>query len=273
MNVKMKTLAAVVAAASISLASAPVLGWGQTGHRITGAIAEHYLSPAARAAIDDLLPYESLAEASTYADEMRSSPSPFWQKQAGPWHYVTVPKGKAYADADIPEVGNAVTALENFASDLRNPNASRAQKQLALRFIIHIIGDLHQPLHAGNGTDRGGNDVKVRFFWEDSNLHRVWDSQMLDRRQLSFSEWTDQLNRKITPEQIKAWHTTDPEVWIAESIAIRDTVYPEDANNMSWQYLYDHLPTAKQRLQQGGIRMALYLNEVFEHAIDESKDV
>lgn len=260
-----KLVAAV--AGAMSIASLPALGWGQTGHRITGAIAQTYLSPAAQAAVSELLPYESLAEASTYADEMRSNPSHFWQKQAGPWHYVTVPEGKAYSEAEIPEVGNAVTALENFASDLKNPNASREQKQLALRFIVHIIGDLHQPLHAGNGTDRGGNDVKVRFFWQDSNLHRVWDSEMLDRRQLSFSEWTEQLNRKITPEQLKAWHTTNPEDWIAESIAIRDTIYPEDANNMSWQYLYDHLPTAKQRLQQGGIRIALYLNEVFEDAI------
>lgn len=261
-----KLVAAAVAGA-MSIASLPALGWGQTGHRITGAIAQTYLSPAAQAAVSELLPYESLAEASTYADEMRSNPSHFWQKQAGPWHYVTVPEGKAYSEAEIPEVGNAVTALENFASDLKNPNASREQKQLALRFIVHIIGDLHQPLHAGNGTDRGGNDVKVRFFWQDSNLHRVWDSEMLDRRQLSFSEWTEQLNRKITLEQLKAWHTTNPEDWIAESIAIRDTIYPEDANNMSWQYLYDHLPTAKQRLQQGGIRIALYLNEVFEDAI------
>lgn len=252
--------------ASSVLVSLPALGWGQTGHRVTGAIAQHYLSPHAAAAVDTLLPNETLAEASTYADEMRSNPKPFWQKVSPPFHYVTVPEKKTYAEVDAPEQGDAYTALERFTNTLKNDDASREEKQLALRFIVHIIGDLHQPLHAGNGTDRGGNDVKVRFFWEDSNLHRVWDSQMLDQRQLSFTEWTRWLNAKITPEQLAQWDTTDPLDWIAESTEIRDTVYPEDANDMSYDYLYDHLPTAKVRLQQAGVRMAAYLNEVFAPA-------
>ena len=246
-----------------SLTSLPALGWGQTGHRITGAIAQRYLAPNASAAIAELLPDESLAEASTYADEMRSDPDPFWQKVSPPYHYVTIPKGKHYHDVGAPEQGDAVTALEQYTLTLQDPKASRADKQLALRFVVHIIGDLHQPLHAGNGTDRGGNDVKVRFFWEDSNLHRVWDSQMLDQRQLSYTEWTDMLDAKITPAQIRAWNSIDPLVWINESIVYRDALYPENANDMSYDYLYTHLPDAKQRLQQAGIRMAMYLNDVF----------
>ena len=246
-----------------SLTSLPALGWGQTGHRVTGAIAQRYLAPNASAAIAELLPNETLAEASTYADEMRSDPDPFWQKVSPPYHYVTIPKGKHYHDVGAPEQGDAVTALEQYTLTLQNPKASREDKQLALRFVVHIIGDLHQPLHAGNGTDRGGNDVKVRFFWEDSNLHRVWDSQMLDQRQLSYTEWTNKLDAKITPSQIRAWSSIDPLVWINESIVYRDALYPENANDMSYDYLYAHLPDAKQRLQQAGIRLAMYLNDVF----------
>ena len=246
--------------------ASPAFGWGQTGHRVTGAIAQQYLSPLSQAAMMELLPNSSLAQASTHADEMRSDPSEFWQKTAGPWHYVSVPKGKTYVEVGAPDEGDAVTALEQFTNTLKDPSATTDEKRLALQFIVHIIGDLHQPLHAGNGTDRGGNDVKVRFFWQDSNLHRVWDSQMLEQRGLSYTEWTAQLTRSITPQDIRNWASTDVLEWIKESTEIRDTIYPDNANNMSYDYLYNNLPTAQKRIQMAGIRIAMYLNKVFEEA-------
>jgi hypothetical protein len=250
---------ALLAASSIQ----QVHAWGQTGHRITGAIAEQYLTDDARAAITILLPNESLAEASTYADEMRSNPDDFWQKEARPYHYVTVPKGKHYHEVGAPEQGDAYTALKAFSKIVKEGTAPLAERQRALRFIVHIIGDLHQPLHAGNGIDKGGNDVKLSFFWEDSNLHRVWDSGLIDRRQLSYTEWTQWLSDKITPEQAKAWNTTDPLIYIAESAAIRDMIYPE-TERLSWDYLYQYLPIATERLQEGGVRIAAHLNELFK---------
>jgi len=246
--------------------TSPAFGWGQTGHRVTGAIAQQYLSPLSQAAMMELLPNSSLAQASTHADEMRSDPSEFWQKTAGPWHYVSVPEGKTYVEVGAPDEGDAVTALEQFTNTLKDPSATTDEKRLALQFIVHIIGDLHQPLHAGNGTDRGGNDVKVRFFWQDSNLHRVWDSQMLEQRGLSYTEWTAQLTRSITPQDIRSWASTDVLEWIKESTEIRDTIYPDNANNMSYDYLYNNLPTAQKRIQMAGIRIAMYLNKVFEEA-------
>ncbi|WP_166422676.1 S1/P1 nuclease [Paraglaciecola sp. 20A4] len=243
--------------------SVNVFAWGQIGHRITGAIAQQHLTPQAQAEVSALLPNEDLAEAATYPDEMRSNPEVFWQDKAGPYHYVTVPEGKTYAQVGAPKEGDGVSALEMFTATLKDGKTSKEDKQLALRFIVHIIGDLHQPLHAGNGTDRGGNDVKVNFFWKDSNLHRVWDSELLDQRQLSYTEWTARLNRKISLHDIDAWSVIDPQVWIAESILIRDEIYPKD-EEISWDYLYNHLPQAKIRLQMAGIRIATYLNDVFK---------
>ncbi|MAD18283.1 MAG: S1/P1 Nuclease [Alteromonadaceae bacterium] len=239
------------------------LAWGQIGHRVTGAIAQQHLTPQAQAAISALLPTEDLAEASTYPDEMRSSPDEFWQKKAGPFHYVTIPEGQTYADVGAPEQGDGVSALKMFTANLKSSQTSKEEKQLALRFIVHIIGDLHQPLHAGNGTDRGGNDFKVNFFWQDSNLHRVWDSELLEQRKLSYTEWTAKLNRKISAQNINDWSTTDPQVWIAESTKIRDEIYPKE-DEISWDYLYNHLPQAKQRLKMAGIRIAAYLNEIYK---------
>lgn len=247
---------------SVLLVSVQAFGWGQTGHRVTGALAELYLTPQAKKAIGNILPNEDLAEASTWADEMRSNPEVFWQKTSSPWHYVSVPKGKNYVEVGAPDQGDAYSALERFVKTLKTPKASMADKQLALRFIVHIIGDLHQPMHAGNGTDRGGNDVKLKFMWQDSNLHRVWDSGMIEHRGLSYTEWTARLSQKMTAEQVKSWMEPDPLVWIAESIQLRDEVYPQ-GDEISWDYIYEHVPTATLRLQMGGVRIAAYLNALF----------
>jgi hypothetical protein len=247
---------------SLLCISVQVLGWGQTGHRVTGAIAEQYLTPEAKIAIEGILLNEDLAEASTWADEMRSNPELFWQKTSSPWHYVSVPQGINYVEVGAPDKGDAYSALDRFASTLKDPKTSMTDKQLALRFIVHIIGDLHQPMHAGNGTDRGGNDVKLKFMCQDSNLHRVWDSGMIDHRGLSYTEWTARLSRKMTAEQVKSWMEPDPLVWIAESIELRDKAYPE-ADEISWDYIYQHVPTATLRLQMGGVRIAGYLNMLF----------
>ncbi|QHJ12213.1 hypothetical protein FX988_02464 [Paraglaciecola mesophila] len=243
--------------------SVNVLAWGQIGHRVTGAIAQQHLTAQAQAAISALLPNEDLAEASTYPDEMRSNPDEFWQKKAGPFHYVTIPRGKTYPQVGAPEEGDGVTALSMFTKTLKSSNASKEDKQLALRFIVHIIGDLHQPLHAGNGTDRGGNDFKVNFFWHDSNLHRVWDSELLDQRQLSYTEWALRLDRKISEQDISNWSDINPQTWIAESVKIRDEIYPTETE-ISWDYLYNHLPQAQERLKMAGIRIATYLNDIYK---------
>ncbi|MFT4747468.1 MAG: hypothetical protein ACI8XG_001547 [Congregibacter sp.] len=239
------------------------LSWGQTGHRVTGAIAQQYLTPETQRAISQLLVNEDLAEASTYADEMKSNPSEFWKKTANPWHYVNVFDGKTYSDVAPPPEGNAATALDMFSKQLKSKQSSFAEKQLALRFIVHIIGDLHQPFHAGNGKDRGGNDVKLTFFWDDSNLHRVWDSGLIDRQQLSYTEWTNKLSSKISSQQATQWMEIDPKVWIAESAKVRANVYPEN-DKISWDYQYQNLPIVKQRLQMGGVRIAAYLNALFK---------
>lgn len=251
----------IITAALLAFPAAPGFAWGQNGHRVTGTIAEQHLSGLARARIQMILGDESLAEASTWPDEMRSDPAQFWKTTANPWHYVTVPAGRTYAQAGAPPEGDAASALQRFAATIRNPNASREEKQLALRFIVHIIGDLHQPLHAGNGTDKGGNDVKVTFFNEPTNLHSVWDSGIIDRQNLSHSEYAGRLTRRINPQDIVAWWQTDPAIWIGESTKLRDGLDPTSAS-LTWDYSYRHLPTVERRLQQAGIRMAAYLNQL-----------
>lgn len=252
-----------LAALLMSLTATQALAWGQNGHRVTGGIAEPLLSRKAKAAITAIIGNETLAEASTWADEMRSSPEPFWQTTSVTWHYVTVPAGKTYLEVGAPPEGDAYTALKQFAATLKDPNATLEQKQLALRFSVHLIGDLHQPLHVGTRADRGGNDRKVTFGRDETNLHAVWDGTLIDRQQLSYTEMTAFLNRRITPQLRREWSSVDPLVWIGESAALNDQVYPTE-DRLSYRYAFNQQDTVDRRLSQAGVRMAAYFNELFK---------
>lgn len=248
---------------STALIPTAAFSWGKTGHRVIGRIADDELGAKARREVKALLGTEDLAEASTWADFMRSSPDAFWQTTAGPLHYVTVPAGKTYAEVTAPPEGDAVTALTMFAKMVRDRRAPLADRQRALRFIIHIVGDLHQPLHVGNGTDRGGNSVRVTWFGKPTNLHAVWDSDLVDDEQLSYTEYAERLQRRATPSLKASWRDPNPATWIAESAAIRDTVYPAKPN-LSYDYVFAHRATVDRRLEQGSVRLAAYLDELFK---------
>ncbi len=245
------------------LMTSPAQAWGPIGHRITGAIADENLSGLARANVGILLGSEDLAQGATWPDDMKSDPADFWQKKASPWHYVTVREGDDYKASDAPAEGDAMTALTRFTATLRDTRASLEDKRLALRFIVHIIGDLHQPLHAGGGNDRGGNDFKVTWFGRTSNLHSVWDSGMIEQRSLSYSEYAHWLSRAITPQQVISWSDIRPTTWLHESISLRKTIYPADPA-ISWVYAYQHREELDDRLGRAGVRIAAYLNWVFE---------
>lgn len=246
------------------LVPSQALAWGKTGHRVVGQIADARLTSKSRSAVKRILGSETLAEAANWPDFMKSDPSPFWQKTADPWHYVTVPVGKTYDEAEHPPEGDAVTALARYSAVLRDRRASPADRQIALRFVVHLVGDLHQPLHAGNGTDRGGNDRRVTFFGRSTNLHSVWDSGLIDETQLSFSEMAAWLDARITPADARDWSSTDPRDWIAESTALRDQVYPAAGDNtLSYRYVYDNEPRLEGRLERAGVRLAAVLNDIF----------
>jgi hypothetical protein len=254
----------LIALALAATSTTPALAWGPIGHRITGAIADQNLSGLARAHVQLLLGSEDLAEAATWPDEMKSDPDPYWQKKANPWHYITS-NGDHYHSHDAPAEGDAMTALADFTATLLDGKAPLDEQRKALRFIVHIIGDLHQPLHAGGGTDRGGNAVSVTWFGKPTNLHSVWDGAMIEQRALSYSEYSNWLSRAITPDQIVAWSNRDVLGWTSESISLRKTIYPASPA-LSWDYAYRHQDQMDDRLKRAGIRIAAYLNWIFEPA-------
>ncbi|WP_340589189.1 S1/P1 nuclease [Erythrobacter alti] len=268
-----RTIATAFAAAGL-IATTPAQAWGPIGHRVTAEIAEDNVSGRTRAEIAEILGTEGLPEASTWPDEQRSNPASFWQESAGSYHYVTLPEGRGVEQLQHPPEGDALTALASFTATLRDDTATREEKALALRFVVHLVSDLHMPLHSGNGTDRGGNDVVVDWFDEKTNLHWVWDEGMILRQQLSYSEYADRLERRIGPVQVLAWWDKTPTNWVAESATLRDRIYPETGPErgmgtqdspvtIGYSYHWTWMPSVEQRLAQSGVRLAAYLDWVF----------
>jgi hypothetical protein len=247
----------------------PAFGWGRMGHRVAGRLAETRLSPAAHAAVRDLLePGESLADASTWADDYRRE-----FPKSGPWHYVNVPIDEpCYDDRYCPPEGCVVCKIKEFRQVLADRAAPREDRRKALLFLAHFVQDMHQPLHVGQRGDRGGNDLQLRFFNRGSNLHRIWDSELLEHAYGSEDVLFRHLEAATTPGLLELWSQGTVEEWASESLNEAWRAYRNPCTNVELQpgaklgreYQEIHLPIARMRVHQAAVRLAAILNEVFK---------
>lgn len=237
------------------------MAWGQTGHRVVGKVAENHLSKKAKEALECIMGYEGLAEASTWMDNIKSDSVYDHTHQ---WHYVTIPDGKDYHSCEVADGGDAYEAINRMVSIIKNNEASKQEKVEAIRMLTHLVGDIHQPLHVGNGEDRGGNSVKIKWFYKNSNLHRIWDSGMIDSKQYSFSELAEIIDH--APESTIVKLQNDKiDVWIAEAMSLRPQIYDiEGQENLSYEYQYKNWYTVKDQLFKAGVRLAGILNEALD---------
>jgi hypothetical protein len=238
------------------------LAWGSTGHRAIGRIAERHLTPEAASAVRDLLGAEQLAYVTTWADEIRSEPR---GAKAEAWHWVTIPDGQTYESTPKNPAGDVLEAIARIEKVLANRTAPRLERTEALKWLSHLIGDLHQPLHVGREDDRGGNDVLVLWFGEPTNLHAVWDSKIIEHSQLSFSELADLVDH-ATPEEVRSWEASQPGEWARESQEVRTASYAIGDRRLSYGYIYNHWPTIQRRLLKAGVRLAGELNRLLGSA-------
>ena len=237
-----------------------VYGWGQNGHRTVGYIAQQHLTKKAKKNIQKVLGNESIAMAGNYMDFIKSDPE---YDHMNPWHYATIPDGNTYEEAGTPEEGDAIVTIQRIISELKSRQFTQGDENFNLKCLIHLIGDIHQPLHVGNGNDRGGNDVTVEYFWERSNLHRVWDSGIIDSRQLSYTEYGNSLNF-TTKKMIKEWQSSSVVDWAEESLEYRAQIYDLPENNkINYDYNFKNIELVNLRLLQAGIRLAGILNDIY----------
>jgi hypothetical protein len=244
--------------------------WGPHGHRIATRVAEARLTPAARAAVRALLhESDTLVDVSTWADEQGHDAVP----GSAPWHYVNVPLGATRYDARYCTGGDCVVArIKHFQAVLADRAAPRRERQRALLFLVHLVEDVHQPLHVGDNRDRGGNLTQIQFFGEGTNLHRLWDSGLINEIDRNEQAWVRRITPLLTAENVRSWSQGSIEDWATESLLDAQKAYhfPAGArqpllsgSRLGGDYVTFAQPILERRLAQAGVRLANELNALF----------
>lgn len=241
------------------------MSWSQKGHDVVANIAQRHLTPATAAAVDSLLDGKSMVYWANWLDNASHTPDYAYTKT---WHYKNVDEGVRYEEAQANPSGDAVTAVKQQIELLSNPSTPGADPTLALKILIHVTGDMHQPMHMGHATDLGGNRVKVKYFGRDTNLHSVWDGSLVESaHKWSYTEWSDQIDR-VSKEQEAAIVDGSIDDWAKQTLALATQVYRStpEGTNLSYDQVADATPVIEQQLLNGGLRLAHLLNLIFDPA-------
>ena len=259
--------------------------WGPTGHRVVGEVAQKFLDVRVQSKVSAILKGQTLARVSTWPDEIKSEPDTY--SHTFNWHY-TDWKDEDHQHDETNSSGLLLTSLSEQVAVLKDEKASLDKKNFALKFIIHLVGDLHMPLHVGNGLDQGGNHCKVLFHNKQFNLHSLWDEGMINFTGLSFTELTSFVSQGRSLEEIRSWKTGTPVEWALESKELRGKIYPENVTmssapmsvkeycrsditiatenmpKLGYEYSYQFMPIVERRLYQAGLRLAVVLNDALK---------
>lgn len=235
--------------------------WGQNGHRVVGETAENYLKSKVSRKIGRILNGQSIADASTYADDIKSDRA---YDKYKPWHYANVSFDQTYAEADKNPDGDIVYGIEECISKLKSGKLDKENEQFYLRMLIHLVGDMHQPLHFGLKEDKGANDFKVKWFNQPTNLHSVWDTKMIQSYNMSYTELTATLP-ELTKSEVKTIQSGSLLEWVEEIREITREVYKsaELGDDLSYRYMYDWFGIAQTQMKKAGIRLAVILNDIY----------
>lgn len=252
------------------LVATSCMAWGQKGHDTTCAIAQHHLSDKAKARIAEILDGKSIVYWSNWLDNAVHTPEYAYAKT---WHYKNIDAGQVYAEVPPFADGDVVWAIEMLDAKMKQfeQNATvaaqqKAEEALALKMLVHLVGDLHQPMHMGHASDLGGNQVKVKFFNRDANLHGVWDTNIVESAHAwSHSEWVEEIDR-ATPSEAEAIIAGNVSSWGEETFNIACAVYDDtpEGTKISYDYVAKWAPVVEQQFLRGGLRLAHMLNHIFE---------
>lgn len=265
--------------------------WGANGHRIVAKICYDNLSDAARAAVDAALGDNYLEQVANWPDYIKAERG--WDF-AKPWHYMTIQPDETLEEViarngETEKIDDVYEGIQQMLVILRGEQSAIEQMEAlmeknrveplagsveatALAFLIHFIGDIHQPMHVGKNRDLGGNKIEVLFFSERYNLHSVWDTWMIEHERLSFTEFSAFVEKHVHKYR-SDWEKAPVRAWAQESIAYREDIYntlydytdrETGLPSFSWDYQHDFLPIVEERLGAAGYRAAALLNEIYQ---------
>lgn len=257
------TLRNILTVPAAILTAASAFAWGQKGHDVVAFIAENHLTPITKAAVEQLLGGKSIVYWSNWLDNA-SHTEPYAYTKT--WHYRNIDADQDYDKAPRNRNGDVTTAINRQVYTLSNPAASTYDQQLALKILVHCMGDLHQPMHMGHFSDLGGNKWMVKYFNSDKNLHSIWDSNLVESgHKWTYTEWQDQIDR-ATPEEQVMLMEGDPDSWGRETYRIATEVYDTtpEGMNISYDYIAKWTPVIEDQLLKGGLRLADILNGLYD---------
>ena len=236
--------------------------WGKTGHRAIGEVAQQNLTPKAAQIIDELLGGKSLAFISTFADEIRSDETFNYLE---PWHYVNMGEDMSYSESSKNPNGDIVVAINTCINYLKDSSVSKNQKAFYLKLLVHFVGDIHQPLHTGRKEDRGGNDIEIYWFGKKTNIHSLWDYDLIHFFEMSYTELASNLPKYSTYKKKNVMSATVLE-WVYESQVLANDIYKKTPAGASLEYVYHYqnFDTVRKRLLEAGLRLAATLNMIFD---------
>lgn len=258
------TVKSILTASFIGLSTISAFGWGQKGHDTTAFIAENHLTPITKAICEELLDGRSIVYYANWLDNASHTPEYEYTKT---WHYKNIDAGVEFEKAPLLDSGDIVRAIEAQVGILQDPDATREQRQLALKIVVHLLGDIHQPMHVGHASDLGGNRWSVKYFGKDSNLHSIWDSSLPESaHKWTYTEWAQQIDRLNETQSSAIVEGGNPAKWAKETFNICTEVYSRtpEGSKISYDYVAGWAPFVEDQFLKGGLRLADVLNSVFD---------
>ena len=240
---------------TVFLLASNAFAWGPMGHKIVAEVAESSLNPNTLLKVKAILGQQTLADVATWADSIRNQAN---YEHTKTWHYVSIEDGENYEVSVKNPEGDVIEAIESYKNILKS-NAPKEKKLEALKFIIHFVGDMHQPLHVGRAEDRGGNEIHVTFQGKSFNLHALWDSGLIEFQQVGVKDYARRVQSK---QRMLPKLDLDYDMIVKENMDLRKQVYDFRQTDLSGLYFQVNLDTLDSRLLVGGKRLAQLLNTV-----------
>ncbi|NAW51869.1 S1/P1 Nuclease [Elizabethkingia argentiflava] len=247
-------------------ASLQMYGWGLTGHRIVAEIAENNLNARAKRHLKKILGKESMAYWANWPDFIKSDTTGVW-KSTYTWHYVNIdpqPDFDTFKSVLFAQPAPTLyTQIKKLSEQIKHKKTSLQDKKIALIFLIHIMGDMVQPMHVGRAGDLGGNKITVSYFGKNTNLHSVWDEGLIDSLKYSYTEFARLLDIRSRAE-IRKIQSGTLEEWLYENHRLANRIYADTpvGSKLSYAYGYKYDKILEEQLLKGGLRLAKILNEL-----------
>ena len=242
---------------------AMAFAWGAKGHDIVARVAEENLSKRTLRTVEQVLGGHSMVYVANWMDNASHTEEYAYTKT---WHYVNVdPNEGSYHNSAKEAKGDVVVAIDSIVANLKSGELAPEEERAQLMMLIHLVGDMHCPMHAGHKSDRGGNGTKVKYFNSQKKLHSVWDSNIIESaHRWSHSEWQEQIDR-VGRKQKRAMAQGRPVDWIEECVTLAADVYARSTTgeNLSYDYVAYYAPVIEEQLLKAGVRLATLLEEIY----------